>query len=62
MKKTFLKIAAAFVAIAFIGVSCTEDDITSPTITLNGSATVSIDLGDTYTDACATANDDKDGD
>jgi hypothetical protein len=62
MKKTFLKIAAAFVAIAFIGVSCTEDDITSPTITLNGSATVSIDLGDTYTDAGATANDDKDGD
>ncbi|HPF00658.1 MAG: DUF5011 domain-containing protein [Bacteroidales bacterium] len=62
MKKTFLKFAVAIAAVAFIGVSCTEDDITNPTITITGSAAVTIDLGDTYTDAGATANDDKDGD
>ncbi len=62
MKKAFLKLAVAIAAVAFIGVSCTEDDITNPTITITGSAAVTIDLGDTYTDAGATANDDKDGD
>ena len=62
MKKAFLKFAVAIAAVAFIGVSCTEDDITNPTITITGSAAVTIDLGDTYTDAGATANDDKDGD
>ncbi|PKP02467.1 MAG: hypothetical protein CVU11_11845 [Bacteroidetes bacterium HGW-Bacteroidetes-6] len=62
MKKTFAKIAAAIVVIAFIGVSCTEDDITNPTITLTGGATMTLDLGATYTDPGFTANDDKDGD
>ncbi len=62
MKKAFLKLAVAIAAVAFISVSCTEDDITNPTITITGSAAVTIDLGDTYTDAGATANDDKDGD
>ena len=62
MKKTFLKFAGAILAIAFIGVSCTEDDITPPEITITGEKTVIIELGDTYTDAGATANDDKNGD
>lgn len=62
MKKSILKLAVAIAAVAFIGVSCTEDDITNPTITITGSVTKTIDLGDTYTDEGATANDDKDGD
>jgi len=61
MKKTFLRFAIAIAAVTFIGVSCTEDDITSPTITITDGTDV-IDLGDTWVDAGATANDDKDGD
>jgi len=37
-------------------------DTTPPVITLNGDATVTINVGDTYTDAGATAKDDQDGD
>jgi len=62
MKKSFLKFAVAIAAVAFIGVSCTEDDITAPTITLTGDAAITLNLGDAYTDAGATADDDKDGD
>lgn len=62
MKKTFAKIAAAIVVVAFIGISCTEDDITNPTITLTGGATMTLDLGATYAEPGFTANDDKDGD
>lgn len=62
MKKAFVKFAAALAAIAFIGVSCTEDDITNPTITLTGGESVYVQLGATFTDPGFTANDDKDGD
>ncbi|RIV32757.1 DUF5011 domain-containing protein [Flagellimonas lutimaris] len=37
-------------------------DTTPPVITLNGDATVDLNVGDTYTDAGATASDDTDGD
>jgi VCBS repeat-containing protein len=37
-------------------------DVTPPTITLLGSATVTLNVGDTYTDAGATASDTQDGD
>jgi len=37
-------------------------DITPPVITLNGSSTIDIFVGDTYVDAGATATDDIDGD
>jgi Bacterial surface protein, Ig-like domain/Bacterial Ig-like domain/GEVED domain len=37
-------------------------DVTIPVITLNGSSTVNIELGNTYTDAGATAVDNIDGD
>jgi uncharacterized repeat protein (TIGR01451 family) len=37
-------------------------DVTAPTITLTGNATESIIVGETYTDAGATASDDIDGD
>lgn len=48
--------------IAFV--SCKKDtaDTSAPTITLNGDNPVSLILGDTYTDAGATATDDVDGD
>ena len=37
-------------------------DTTAPTITLTGEATINLSVGDTYTDAGATASDDVDGD
>ncbi|MCP4429611.1 MAG: DUF5011 domain-containing protein, partial [Gammaproteobacteria bacterium] len=40
----------------------TAADTTKPVITLNGSTPVSIELGDSYNDAGATASDDIDGD
>jgi hypothetical protein len=63
MKKLFI----SFAAIAILGSliflsSCKKDDTSAPTLTLKGDATITIDLGDTYTDLGATANDDKDGD
>lgn len=39
-----------------------EEDTTPPEITLNGSANVELAVGDTYTEAGATATDDTDGD
>jgi len=39
----------------------TTPDTTSPVITLTGSSTVNIEVGDTYNDAGATASDDVDG-
>lgn len=39
----------------------TGTDTTAPVVTLNGTSTVNLTLGDTYTDAGATANDDVDG-
>ncbi|MFA4853365.1 MAG: DUF5011 domain-containing protein [Bacteroidales bacterium] len=63
MKKILLPVAALTMIIgATLLNSCTKDDTTAPVITLNGSgATLTLDLGDTYTEA-ATASDDKDGD
>ncbi|MBN2730519.1 MAG: DUF5011 domain-containing protein [Bacteroidales bacterium] len=62
MKKSIFKLMAIIAVISIIGVSCTEDDITNPTITLTGNATMYVQLGDDFTDPGATANDDKDGD
>lgn len=60
MKKNILKL----VLIAGLGVvlstGCSKDDTTSPSITLNGDATVIIGKGDTYADPGATAVDDED--
>lgn len=62
MKKKFYSIAAtSTLAFALLLAGCKKDDTSAPTITLTGSASVTIDLGATYTDAGATANDDKDG-
>jgi hypothetical protein len=62
MKRILLSVAALAFIFGVTLTSCTKDDVTSPVITLKGSATVTLALGDTYTDAGATANDDKDGD
>ena len=39
----------------------TVADTTAPVVTLNGSASMTITVGDSYTDAGATATDDVDG-
>lgn len=44
-----------------VGGTATEDT-TPPVITLNGDATVDLNVGDSYTEAGATATDDTDGD
>lgn len=62
MKRIILSLAALAFTFGVVLTSCTTDDTTAPVITLKGTATVTLDLGDTYTDAGATANDDKDGD
>lgn len=61
------KIIPALIIIALMIVisSCKKEDdadTTAPVITLNGTTPVSVTLGDTYTDAGATALDDVDGD
>lgn len=45
-----------------VEVSTAAIDTTKPVIMLTGDATVSLTVGDSYTDAGATASDDKDGD
>ncbi len=68
------KIILCTIAVLTIAVACkkttpttttppaTATDITPPVITLKGNAIDSISLGKSYTDAGATASDDKDGD
>jgi len=41
--------------------SCQQDDTEKPIITLNGDKTMYVNLGDTWQDPGATANDNKDG-
>src|SRR5258708_31750443 len=63
MKKQILVIsmvALAFGAIILNG--CKKSDTTPPVITLVGQNPVTVTLGGSYTDAGATAKDDKDGD
>ena len=42
--------------------TCPSDDTTPPVITLNGSSTIQLNVGDSWTDPGATATDDVDGD
>ncbi len=63
MKKFILSVATiAFLFGATLLTSCSKDDISKPVITLKGDANVTVVLNGTYTDAGATADDDKDGD
>ena len=42
--------------------SCKKEDTTKPNLSLNGSSTMNIDLGSSFTDPGATAVDETDGD
>ena len=42
--------------------TCPSDDTTPPVITLNGSSSIQLNVGDTWTDPGATATDNTDGD
>lgn len=62
MNKNVLKLSAlALLAGALFITSCKKEDTTAPIVTLSGSATESIELQSTWTDAGATAEDDEDG-
>jgi hypothetical protein len=63
MKKSILSISLLITlsATALFISSCSKDD-TAPSITILGDNPVTISLNSAYTDAGATANDDKDGD
>lgn len=61
MKKHFLSITAlALIAGTLVFTGCSKDDVTAPVVTLVG-GDVTISLQGTYTEAGATATDDKDG-
>ena len=63
MKKQILLPAIALFAAGMIWTTgCKKADTTAPVITLKGNATEYVILGNAWTDAGATANDDKDGD
>lgn len=61
MKKNILSLSAIFVAVAIIFSSCGKDDVGAPTISITGANPLVLDLGDTFTDPGAIANDEEDG-
>lgn len=56
------KSALLSVGVALILSSCGDDDLSAPTIVLNGTDPYIVELGSTFTDPGATATDDEDGD
>jgi hypothetical protein len=63
MKKQLLTVATIlFVGGTVLMTSCKKDDTSAPVITLKGNATTYSSLNAAYSDAGATATDDKDGD
>lgn len=62
MKRIILSVAALAFIFGLTLTSCTKDDMTNPVITLIGDNPITINIGGTYTELGATANDDKDGD
>ncbi|HQV00405.1 MAG TPA: DUF5011 domain-containing protein, partial [Bacteroidia bacterium] len=62
MKKQIFALSALVMLGSTLFIGCSEDDTTAPSITILGN-NPTVSLKDvTYTDAGATANDDKDGD
>ncbi len=61
MKKQLLLASSALLIAGMVFTGCKKDDVDAPTITLTGTD-MEIDLGDSYTDAGATADDERDGD
>jgi trimeric autotransporter adhesin len=63
MKRRISFIAlVAFTSGALMFTGCKEDDVTPPTLTLNGDAEAFQNITDTYSDPGAMAEDDEDGD
>lgn len=64
MKKAILLSASAltFAIGSVLLTGCAKEDLVAPTITLTGDDEVTLNLGETYTDAGVTASDDEDGD
>lgn len=62
MKKQILSLAIVLTAVALIFSSCKKDDTNAPTVSIKGDGTITLDLGDTWDDLGATANDEEDGD
>ncbi len=61
MKKIALSMTALAVVLAVTFTSCKKEDVGAPVITLTGTGTIDVNLGDVYTDAGATATDEEDG-
>lgn len=61
MKKNILSLSAIFVAVAIIFSSCGKEDVGAPTVSVTGDNPFQIELGETFTDPGAVANDEEDG-
>ena len=61
MKKLVLPLAAIALYFGLTSSSCSKTDTTPPVIALTGQSTMTLDLGDTWTDPGATATDNTDG-
>jgi hypothetical protein len=62
MKQNIFQIFAAVMVTALLFAGCKKDDVTAPVITLLGDNPMNIEMGGTFTDPGATANDAVDGD
>jgi len=63
MKKQILIACSVLFTAGIIFIAgCKKDDTTAPTVSLNGSSSMSVSLQSATTDPGATANDDEDGD
>lgn len=61
MKKNILSLSALFVAAAITFSSCGKEDVGAPTVSVTGDNPFQIELGGTWTDPGAVANDEEDG-
>ncbi len=62
MNKISKLVYAVVISASVVMIGCKQDDITNPTLVLNGDSVVKIDLGQVYAESGATAGDDRDGD
>jgi hypothetical protein len=62
MKRNILSLSALLVAVAIIFSSCGKEDVGAPKVSITGDNPFEIELGATFTDPGATANDEEDGD
>jgi hypothetical protein len=61
MKRNILSLSALLVAVAIIFSSCGKEDVGAPKVSITGDNPFEIELGATFTDPGATANDEEDG-